>query len=203
MVGTHGANIFHWCRKSDLGTNSLGVSYVSCSQHSLKFRLTLSLCFCFRQESHFLQQPQCFQTRVVLRLDLGTSKMSLNEMSSRFFSNVFVLFRATTLTFKGCVANAHFNICFTQRENVEGVSQPPSDDVIRELSRSLREALGVSLFGIDVIINNQTGQHAVIDINAFPGRHSLNLTDTHTRKSSSLKYLLIKWKINLRFYWEL
>ncbi|XP_063353934.1 inositol-tetrakisphosphate 1-kinase [Pelmatolapia mariae] len=57
----------------------------------------------------------------------------------------------------------------TSRENVEGVSQPPSDDVIRELSRSLRDALGVSLFGIDVIINNQTGQHAVIDINAFPG----------------------------------
>uniref|UniRef100_A0A4W6FCU5 Inositol-tetrakisphosphate 1-kinase n=1 Tax=Lates calcarifer TaxID=8187 RepID=A0A4W6FCU5_LATCA len=57
----------------------------------------------------------------------------------------------------------------TSRENVEGVSQPPNDDVIRELSRSLREALGVSLFGIDVIINNQTGQHAVIDINAFPG----------------------------------
>uniref|UniRef100_A0A8C9TY78 Inositol-tetrakisphosphate 1-kinase n=1 Tax=Scleropages formosus TaxID=113540 RepID=A0A8C9TY78_SCLFO len=57
----------------------------------------------------------------------------------------------------------------TSRENVEGVSQPPSDDVIRELSRALRQALGVSLFGIDVIINNQTGQHAVIDINAFPG----------------------------------
>ncbi|XP_077396112.1 inositol-tetrakisphosphate 1-kinase-like [Festucalex cinctus] len=57
----------------------------------------------------------------------------------------------------------------TSRENVEGVSQPPSDDVIRELSRSLRQALGVSLFGIDVIINNQTGQHAVIDVNAFPG----------------------------------
>jgi len=53
---------------------------------------------------------------------------------------------------------------------VEGVSQPPSDDVIRELSRSLRQSLGVSLFGIDVIINNQTGQHAVIDINAFPGK---------------------------------
>ncbi|XP_019725752.1 inositol-tetrakisphosphate 1-kinase isoform X1 [Hippocampus comes] len=57
----------------------------------------------------------------------------------------------------------------TSRENVEGVSQPPSDDVIRELSRSLRQALGVTLFGIDVIINNQTGQHAVIDVNAFPG----------------------------------
>ncbi|KAI2654592.1 Inositol-tetrakisphosphate 1-kinase [Labeo rohita] len=55
------------------------------------------------------------------------------------------------------------------RDNVEGVSQPPNDDVIRELCKSLRESLGVSLFGIDVIINNQTGQHAVIDINAFPG----------------------------------
>ncbi|XP_022077748.2 inositol-tetrakisphosphate 1-kinase isoform X2 [Acanthochromis polyacanthus] len=68
----------------------------------------------------------------------------------------------------------------TSRENVEGVSQPPSDDVIRELSRSLRQALGVSLFGIDVIINNQTGQHAVIDINAFPDmdkpvRHLMDL----------------------------
>ncbi|CAL1575153.1 unnamed protein product [Knipowitschia caucasica] len=57
----------------------------------------------------------------------------------------------------------------TSRDNVEGVSQPPNTEVIRELCRSLRQALGVSLFGIDVIINNQTGQHAVIDINAFPG----------------------------------
>ncbi|KAG9336574.1 hypothetical protein JZ751_002921 [Albula glossodonta] len=57
----------------------------------------------------------------------------------------------------------------TSRDNVEGVFQPPNDDVIRELSRALRQSLGVSLFGIDVIINNQTGQHAVIDINAFPG----------------------------------
>ncbi|XP_028830765.1 inositol-tetrakisphosphate 1-kinase [Denticeps clupeoides] len=57
----------------------------------------------------------------------------------------------------------------TSRDNVEGVSKPPNDDVIRELCRALREALGVSLFGIDIIINNQTGQHAVIDINAFPG----------------------------------
>ena len=70
-------------------------------------------------------------------------------------------------------ANFFFFLCPFQRENVEGVSQPPSDDVIRELSRSLREALGVSLFGIDVIINNQTGQHAVIDVNAFPGRCGL------------------------------
>ncbi|KAI5615160.1 inositol-tetrakisphosphate 1-kinase [Silurus asotus] len=57
----------------------------------------------------------------------------------------------------------------TSRENLEGQCRTPSDDVIRKISRCLRQSLGVSLFGIDIIINNQTGQHAVIDINAFPG----------------------------------
>uniref|UniRef100_A0A8D1PIK2 Inositol-tetrakisphosphate 1-kinase n=1 Tax=Sus scrofa TaxID=9823 RepID=A0A8D1PIK2_PIG len=57
----------------------------------------------------------------------------------------------------------------TALDKIEGVFERPSDEVIRALSRALRQALGVSLFGIDIIINNQTGQHAVIDINAFPG----------------------------------
>uniref|UniRef100_A0A8C0T3R4 Inositol-tetrakisphosphate 1-kinase n=1 Tax=Canis lupus familiaris TaxID=9615 RepID=A0A8C0T3R4_CANLF len=57
----------------------------------------------------------------------------------------------------------------TALDKIEGVFERPSDEVIQELSRALRQALGVSLFGIDIIINNQTGQHAVIDINAFPG----------------------------------
>ncbi|EPY81544.1 inositol 1,3,4-triphosphate 5/6 kinase [Camelus ferus] len=57
----------------------------------------------------------------------------------------------------------------TALDKIEGVFERPSDEVIRELSRALQQALGVSLFGIDIIINNQTGQHAVIDINAFPG----------------------------------
>ncbi|KAB5540129.1 hypothetical protein PHYPO_G00097770 [Pangasianodon hypophthalmus] len=57
----------------------------------------------------------------------------------------------------------------TSRENLEGQCRTPSDDVIQKISRCLRQTLGVSLFGIDIIINNQTGQHAVIDINAFPG----------------------------------
>uniref|UniRef100_A0A7M4FW10 Inositol-tetrakisphosphate 1-kinase n=1 Tax=Crocodylus porosus TaxID=8502 RepID=A0A7M4FW10_CROPO len=57
----------------------------------------------------------------------------------------------------------------TALDKIEGVFERPDDDVIREISKALRQALGVSLFGIDIIINNQTGQHAVIDINAFPG----------------------------------
>ncbi|KAG5276626.1 hypothetical protein AALO_G00107810 [Alosa alosa] len=57
----------------------------------------------------------------------------------------------------------------TSRENLEGQSQVPSDDIIQMICRCLRQTLGISLFGIDIIIDNQTGQHAVIDINAFPG----------------------------------
>ncbi|KAK7904888.1 hypothetical protein WMY93_017495 [Mugilogobius chulae] len=49
--------------------------------------------------------------------------------------------------------------------NSHNVSKPESSSDLT----SRDNALGVSLFGIDVIINNQTGQHAVIDINAFPG----------------------------------
>ncbi|XP_063146330.1 inositol-tetrakisphosphate 1-kinase isoform X2 [Candoia aspera] len=57
----------------------------------------------------------------------------------------------------------------TALDKIEGVFERPNDDVIRAISKALRQTLGVSLFGIDIIINNQTGQHAVIDINAFPG----------------------------------
>ncbi|XP_067239979.1 inositol-tetrakisphosphate 1-kinase isoform X1 [Chanodichthys erythropterus] len=57
----------------------------------------------------------------------------------------------------------------TFRDNMEGQYWAPNNDVIQKISRRLRQALGISLFGIDIIINNQTGQHAVIDINAFPG----------------------------------
>ncbi|KAI7799854.1 inositol-tetrakisphosphate 1-kinase [Triplophysa rosa] len=57
----------------------------------------------------------------------------------------------------------------TCRDNMEGQYWAPNNDVIQKMSRRLREALSISLFGIDIIINNQTGQHAVIDINAFPG----------------------------------
>lgn len=39
-----------------------------------------ALCFLFRQEIHLLQQPQCFQTGVILRLDFGRSKLSLTEI---------------------------------------------------------------------------------------------------------------------------
>ncbi|KAL0589206.1 Inositol-tetrakisphosphate 1-kinase [Plecturocebus cupreus] len=44
-----------------------------------------------------------------------------------------------------------------------------SNEVIRELSRAPQQVLGVWLFSIDIIINNQMGQHAIINMDAFPG----------------------------------
>ncbi len=65
---------------------------------------------------------------------------------------------------------------------MEGQYGEPNNDVIQNISRRLRQALGISLFGIDIIINNQTGQHAVIDINAFPGT-------CRSSQSSNISYL--------------
>ncbi|XP_075692396.1 inositol-tetrakisphosphate 1-kinase [Rhinoderma darwinii] len=46
---------------------------------------------------------------------------------------------------------------------------PPSDDVVRQVVQGLQEALGMSLFGVDLIVDTQSGRSAVIDVNAFPG----------------------------------
>ncbi|XP_074872628.1 inositol-tetrakisphosphate 1-kinase-like [Carettochelys insculpta] len=45
----------------------------------------------------------------------------------------------------------------------------PSDSVIHRAVRGLRAALGLSLFGVDLIVDKQTGRCAAIDVNAFPG----------------------------------
>ncbi|XP_043918929.1 inositol-tetrakisphosphate 1-kinase-like [Protopterus annectens] len=57
----------------------------------------------------------------------------------------------------------------TEVSAFEGVMEQPTADVIKTIVNELRTLLGMSLFGVDIIISNQTGQHAVIDINAFPG----------------------------------
>ncbi|KAM9324927.1 inositol-tetrakisphosphate 1-kinase-like [Gastrophryne carolinensis] len=46
---------------------------------------------------------------------------------------------------------------------------PPSEDVVKQVVQGLQEALGMSLFGIDLIVDTKSGRCAVIDVNAFPG----------------------------------
>ncbi|XP_055519572.1 inositol-tetrakisphosphate 1-kinase-like [Leucoraja erinacea] len=57
----------------------------------------------------------------------------------------------------------------TERDEWGEQSSGPSDGIIQSISRCLQVSLGLSLFGVDVIINSKTGKLAIIDINAFPG----------------------------------
>ncbi|MGH0153094.1 UNVERIFIED_CONTAM: hypothetical protein FKN15_023315 [Acipenser sinensis] len=57
----------------------------------------------------------------------------------------------------------------TALEEEAALPHPPCDDVIAAIVTKLRSELGMSLFGVDVIVNTETGRHTVIDINIFPG----------------------------------
>lgn len=45
----------------------------------------------------------------------------------------------------------------------------PHPDVLKRIAISLRDAFGMDLLGVDVVIENSTGRYAIIDINAYPG----------------------------------
>lgn len=45
----------------------------------------------------------------------------------------------------------------------------PEPERLTEIVYTIRKALGMSLLGVDVVIENNTGRYAVIDINAYPG----------------------------------
>lgn len=45
----------------------------------------------------------------------------------------------------------------------------PDCKKMEQFVRGIQKKFGLDLLGIDVIIENDTGRYAVIDINAFPG----------------------------------
>lgn len=44
-----------------------------------------------------------------------------------------------------------------------------SQDVVNAVVNEFREKLNLTLFGIDIIVEKETGRHAIIDVNVFPG----------------------------------
>ena len=65
-------------------------------------------------------------------------------------------------------------ICINQvgNKDLELPVRKPDMDKLKQLAYSFHVNLGMSLVGIDVIIENHTGRYAVIDINTFPGKQS-------------------------------
>lgn len=45
----------------------------------------------------------------------------------------------------------------------------PDSSKLQQIVNVLRKNLGMSLLGIDVVIENGTGRYGIIDINAYPG----------------------------------
>jgi len=54
-------------------------------------------------------------------------------------------------------------------QEIKSEMKDPPLNVIDALSKSISKNLGLTLFGFDVITQKETGCHAVIDINYFPG----------------------------------
>lgn len=49
----------------------------------------------------------------------------------------------------------------------------PRKETLDVIVKEVRTKLGLTLFGIDVIIEKGTGRYAIIDMNVFPGNTSL------------------------------
>lgn len=47
--------------------------------------------------------------------------------------------------------------------------QKPESKKLNKIVSILRQLLGLKLFGIDVIIENETNRYLIIDLNIFPG----------------------------------
>ncbi|KAL5008978.1 hypothetical protein ScPMuIL_014559 [Solemya velum] len=60
---------------------------------------------------------------------------------------------------------------FLNEMDTDEVSKPSEPDTKRmgEFCQAIRQAFGLDLIGVDVIVESGTGKYAVIDVNAFPG----------------------------------
>ena len=73
---------------------------------------------------------------------------------------------------------------------VGGHQMTPDMARLECLARGLQDKLDLNLIGVDVIIENNTGRYAVIDINAFPGQYTRSLVRTHSLTPGHFSSLL-------------
>ncbi|OXA60542.1 inositol-tetrakisphosphate 1-kinase [Folsomia candida] len=62
------------------------------------------------------------------------------------------------------------NILTVQENSVEDRSIPkPHHEVLQLIVREIGKAMGLRLFGVDVVVDAVSGRYAIVDVNAFPG----------------------------------
>ncbi|XP_066268645.1 inositol-tetrakisphosphate 1-kinase-like isoform X1 [Branchiostoma lanceolatum] len=87
------------------------------------------------------------------------------------------------------VAKAHSVSPLNAGKHGEPTSQtrPVSAEKISRISEMTRRVLGSSLVGIDVIVQDGTGKHVIIDMNDFPGYHEVGTGEFQTALLQLLK----------------
>lgn len=70
------------------------------------------------------------------------------------------------------------------------LSGKPNYQIFDKIAKSIREIFGLTLVGVDVVIENHTGKYAIIDVNVFPGYDGYPNFFEHL--IDSIKKLLLK-----------
>ncbi|CAH0726998.1 unnamed protein product, partial [Brenthis ino] len=68
-----------------------------------------------------------------------------------------------------CKADSQSTLSILDPHDKADMKMTLNEDKIKAIIRVLRKKIGLVLAGFDVVIDNATGNHAVIDINVFPG----------------------------------
>lgn len=67
-----------------------------------------------------------------------------------------------------CKADSQSTLSILDPHDKADLKMTLNEDKIRHIIRVLRKEIGLLLAGFDVVIDNESGNHAVIDINVFP-----------------------------------
>jgi inositol-1,3,4-trisphosphate 5/6-kinase/inositol-tetrakisphosphate 1-kinase len=94
-------------------------------------------------------------------------RSSLPNMPSQFNENIPTIFFDSQHPLDTQIEK-YKNFIDKPIEEESNELQPPSYETLLKISKAISSALGLSLFGFDVITQVKTGYHAVIDVNYFP-----------------------------------
>jgi hypothetical protein len=102
-----------------------------------------------------------------LKMNSGTKDISLSTSNILAFEPVY--FDSQDSNFGAKLAAVREDSELTDEELVSRATEPPHE-VVKSLVQGIRKHMGLSLFGFDMVTEKETGFHAVIDVNYFPGR---------------------------------
>lgn len=97
---------------------------------------------------------------------------------------VFVLDYETVYFDSHDISKPNSSSFLTELDKEDQINEEAYEPVKIRLDRIVKvvtNKVGLSLLGIDVIIENKTGRYAIIDMNAFPGIQRVEITFSNSK----------------------